>query len=88
MAAQASSNHVELPQCRLALTKLTMQQYLLSHHLIASLEYPCEGVEDMWWWLALVRKHMWWWISSFGKSYHGDVLQYTKQLFSLRLLQM
>ena len=29
MAAQASSNHVELPQCRLALAKLTMQQYLI-----------------------------------------------------------
>jgi len=31
---------------------------------------------------------MWLWIASFGKSYHGDVLQYAKHLFSLRLPQM
>ena len=31
---------------------------------------------------------MWWWIASFGESYNGDVLQYAKQLFSLRLPQM
>ena len=31
---------------------------------------------------------MWLWIASFGKSYNGDVLQYAKQLFSLRLPQM
>ena len=31
---------------------------------------------------------MWRWIASFGKSYNGDVLQYAKQLFSLRLPQM
>ncbi len=42
----------------------------------------------MWWWLALARKKMWWWIAYFGESYHGDVLQYAKQIFSLRLLQM
>jgi hypothetical protein len=36
----------------------------------------------------LVREKMWWWIASFGKSYNGEVLQYTKQLFSLRLPQM
>jgi hypothetical protein len=42
----------------------------------------------MWWWLALARKKMWWWIASFGESYNGDVLQYAKQLFSFRLLQM
>ncbi len=44
--------------------------------------------EKMWWWLALGRKKMWWRIATFGKSYHGDVLQYAKQLFSLRLPQM
>jgi len=42
----------------------------------------------MWWWLALARKKMWWWIASFGESYNGDVLQYAKQLLSLRLPQM
>ena len=41
--------------------------------------------EKMWWWLALERKKMWRWIASFGKSYLSDVLQYAKQLFSLRL---
>jgi hypothetical protein len=44
--------------------------------------------EKMWWWLALARKKMWWWIASFGESYNGDVLQYAKQLFSLKLPQM
>jgi hypothetical protein len=44
--------------------------------------------EKMWWWLALARKKMWRWIASFGESYSGDVLQYAKQLFSLRLPQM
>ena len=29
-----------------------------------------------------------WWIASFGDSYHGDVLQFGKQLFSVRLLLM
>jgi len=42
----------------------------------------------MWWWLALVKTKMCWWIASFGKSYHGDVLQYAKELFSLRLPQI
>jgi hypothetical protein len=42
----------------------------------------------MCWWLALAKKKMWLWIASFGESYNGDVLQYTKQLFSLRLPQM
>jgi len=32
----------------------------------------------------LVREKMWWWIASFGDSYHGDVLQFAKQLFSVR----
>jgi hypothetical protein len=40
------------------------------------------------WWLAPVKKKMWPWIASFGESYLSDVLQYTKQLFSLRLRQM
>ena len=31
---------------------------------------------------------MWQWIASFGESYHGDVLQIAKQLFSVRLLLM
>jgi hypothetical protein len=39
----------------------------------------------MLWWLDLTRKKMWRWIASFGKSYHGDVLQFAKQLFSVRL---
>jgi hypothetical protein len=42
--------------------------------------------EKMCWWLALTRKKMWRWIASFGESYHGDVLQFAKQLFSGRLL--
>ena len=44
--------------------------------------------EKMWWWLALARKKLCWWLASFGESYHGDVLQHAKQLFSLRLPEM
>ena len=44
--------------------------------------------ETMLWWLALARKKMWRWIASFGESYHDDVLQFAKQLFSGRLLLM
>ena len=44
--------------------------------------------EKMWWWLALARKKLCLWIASFGESYHGDVLQYAKHLFSLRLPQI
>ena len=44
--------------------------------------------EKMWWWLALARKKMRRWIASFGKSYHGDVLQFAKQLLPVRLLLM
>jgi hypothetical protein len=44
--------------------------------------------ETMLWWLALARKKMWRWIASFGESYHDDVLQFAKQLFSDRLLLM
>ena len=36
-------------------------------------------------WLALARKKMRRWIASFGESYHGDVLQFAKKLFSVRL---
>jgi hypothetical protein len=43
--------------------------------------------EKMWWWLALARKKLYWWLASFGESYHGDVSQYAKHLFSLRLPQ-
>jgi hypothetical protein len=39
----------------------------------------------MWWWLAVARKKMWWCIASFGDSYHDDALQFSKQLFSVRL---
>ena len=42
----------------------------------------------MLWWLALAKKKMWRWIASFGESYHDDVLQFAKQLFSVRLLLM
>jgi hypothetical protein len=44
--------------------------------------------EKMWWWLALARKKLCWWLASFGESYHGDVLQHAKHLFSFRLPQM
>jgi hypothetical protein len=44
--------------------------------------------EKMCWWLTLARKKMWRWIASFGESYHGDMLQFAKQLFSVRLLLM
>jgi hypothetical protein len=44
--------------------------------------------EKMLWWLALAKKKMWRWIASFGDSYHGDVLQFEKQLFSVRLPKM
>jgi hypothetical protein len=70
---------------RLSATKTAASTYyftvssLLMHSLVR---------EKMWWWLALARKKMWRWIASFGKSYNGDVLQYAKQLFSLRLPQM
>jgi hypothetical protein len=44
--------------------------------------------EKMCWWLALARKKIWQWIASFGESYHGDVLQFAKQLLPVRLLLM
>jgi hypothetical protein len=58
-------------------------------YLITSLFHVHSLVrEKMWWWLALARKKLCWWLVSFGESYHGDVLQYAKHLFSLRLPQM
>ncbi len=36
-------------------------------------------------WLALAMKKMRRWIASYGESYHSDVLQFAKQLFSVRL---
>jgi hypothetical protein len=60
-----------------------------TYYLIASSFHVHSLVrEKMWWWLALARKKLCWWLASFGESYHGDVLQYTKHLFSLRLPQM
>jgi hypothetical protein len=38
--------------------------------------------------VVVARSRVWWWIPSFGESYHGDVLQYAKQIFSLRLPQI
>jgi len=59
------------------------------YYLIASSFHVHSLVrEKMWWWLALARKKLCWWLASFGESYNDDVLQYTKQLFSLRLPQM
>jgi hypothetical protein len=58
------------------------------YYAVTSLHMHSLVREKMWWWLALARKKMWRWIASFGESYNGDVLQYAKQLFSLRLPQM
>jgi hypothetical protein len=58
------------------------------YYAVTSLHMHSLVREKMWWWLALARKKMWRWIASFGESYSGDVLQYAKQLFSLRLPQM
>jgi hypothetical protein len=44
--------------------------------------------EKMCWWLAVARKKMWWWIVSFVDSYHGEALQFAKQIFSAKPLQM
>jgi len=60
-----------------------------TYYLIASSFHVHSLVrEKMWWWLALTRKQLCWWLASFGESYHGDVLQYAKHIFSLRLPQM
>jgi len=58
------------------------------YYLITSSFHDSLVREKMWWWLALARKKLCWWLASFGESYHGDVLQYAKHLFSLRLPQM
>jgi hypothetical protein len=58
------------------------------YYAVTSLHMHSLVREKMWWWLTLARKKMWRWIASFGESYNGDVLQYAKQLFSLRLPQM
>jgi hypothetical protein len=76
-----------------AATKLTSPTKIASEAILyyfaaSSLHMSLLVREKMWWWLAHARKKIWWWIASFGESYHGDVLQYAKQLFSLRLLQM
>ena len=55
-----------------------------TYYLIASLFHVHSLVrETMWWWLALAKKKVWRRIASFGD--HGDVLQFGKQLFSVRL---
>jgi hypothetical protein len=46
--------------------------------IASSTLHVCSFVRE----LALARKNMWWWIVSFGDSYHGDVLQHAKQIFS------
>jgi hypothetical protein len=56
------------------------------YHAVLLLHVRSFVREKMWWWLALARKMMWRWIASFGESYHDDVLQFAKQLFSVRLL--
>jgi hypothetical protein len=75
----------ELLRQKQVLPKLPMRQY---HNAVLSL-HVCSFVrEKMCWWLALAKKNMQWWIPSFGDSYHGDTLQYAKQIFSARLPQM
>jgi hypothetical protein len=44
--------------------------------------------EAMWWWLTLIKKRCVGGLHLFGNPYHGNVLQYEKQLLSLRLMQM
>ena len=58
------------------------------YYLIISFHVHSLMREKTWWWLALARKKLCWWLASFGESYHGDVLQHAKHLFSLRLPQM
>ena len=59
------------------------------YYFASSSLYVCLLVrEKMCWWLALARKKMWRWIASLGESYHDDVLQFAKQLFSVWLLLM
>jgi hypothetical protein len=51
----------------------------------SSLHLSINVREKMWWWLADEKKKIWWCIASFGDSYHDDVLQFAKELFSVRL---
>jgi hypothetical protein len=70
---------------RLSATKTAASTYYFT---VSLLHMHSLVREKMWWWIALASKKMWRWIASFGESYNGDVLQYAKQLFSLRLPQM
>jgi hypothetical protein len=72
---------------QISTTKIT--NTAASYYHTVSLLHVCSFVrEKMCWWLALAKKKMWLWIASFGNSYNDEVLQYEKQLFSLRLPQM
>jgi len=66
----SKQEHLELPWCD---AKAASTYYLIASSFLVR--------ETMWWWLALARKQLCWWLASFGKSYHGDVLQYAKQYF-------
>jgi hypothetical protein len=68
------------------LTRATKIANVAFYYFASSSLHVCLLVrEKMCWWLALAKKKMWRWITSFGDSYHGDVLQFAKQLFSIRL---
>jgi len=71
------------------LTSATKISDVAIYYFASSSLHVCLLVrEKMCWWFALVRTKMWRWIASFGESYHGDVLQFAKQLFFVRLPQM
>jgi hypothetical protein len=70
------------------LTSATKIVDMAFYYFASSLLHVCLVREKRCWWLALARKKMWRWITSFGESYHGDLLQFAKQLFSVRLLLM
>ena len=71
------------------LTSATKIADMAFYYFASSSLHVCLLVrEKMCWWLALARKKMWRWIASFGESYHGDVLQFAKQLLPVRLLLM
>jgi len=68
------------------LTSATKIANMAFYYFASSSLHVCLRVrEKMCWWLTLARKKMWQWIASFGESYHSDVLQFAKQLFSVRL---
>jgi hypothetical protein len=68
------------------LTSATKIVDMVFYYFASSSLHVCLLVrEKRCWWLALARKKMWRWITSFGESYHGDLLQFAKQLFSVRL---